>query len=200
MQSPIDVQRKCVISANITSSFSFFKVSTELLGGFYENNMFVIRCKDGSAEDCDKVSFGSIIDQDYAEYSCHEIRFHTPGEHTIDGRKFPMEIQMIFHPTTEGDYKKKAGIAFVVEQVPGKTNPFFDFMEFLELPNIYKTKMSFEAGKEVDVEQLFQDQDDDYEYNGYFNYWRYEGSLTSPPCDGKTKYNIFNRLSLRIFY
>ena len=41
--------------------------------------------------------------------------------------------------------------------------------------------------KEIDVEQLFKDVDDIYEYNGYFNYWRYEGSLTYPPCDG----NVF---------
>ena len=155
--------------------------------------MFVIRCKDG-IENCDDVSFGRIIDMDYAEYSCNEIRIHTPGEHTIDGKKFPMEIQLIYHPITEGDYKKKAGIAFMVNQIPGRTNEFFEFMELLELPNIYQTKMKFKVGKEIDVELLFQDLDDEFEYNGYFNYWRYEGSLTSPPCDGTR--TIYKKLKI----
>ena len=183
MQSPINVERRCVSEMNITTSFSFSKVNSDRVEGYYDDNMFVIKCKERS-EYCEDLSFGKMIDMDYAEYSCNEIRFHTPGEHTIDGRKFSMEIQLIYHPTTEGDYKKKAAMAFLVNQIPGKTNEFFEFMEFLELPNIYKRKMRFKKNFDIDVEKLFIDDEDKYEYNGYFNYWRYDGSLTSPPCDG----------------
>lgn len=98
-----------------------------------------------------------------------------------------MEIQMIYQPITEGDYKKKAGLAFLVNQKPGQTNEFFDAIDLLELPNIYKKEMNFSGKKEIDVEQLFQNHDDEFEYNGYFSYWRYEGSLTYPPCDGNIK-------------
>lgn len=185
-QSPINVDRRCAVNANQTASFSYSKVSTEKVTGYYQDNMFVIKCKKSlSKEECEEVSFGTIIDMDYAEYSCNEIRFHTPGEHTIGGRKYEMEIQFIYHPISEGDYKKKAGLVFLAQQKPGKINEFFNFMEFLDLPNIYKETMDFKNNMEIDIEKLFQDVDDEFEYNGYFSYWRYDGSLTSPPCDGR---------------
>jgi carbonic anhydrase len=55
------------------------------------------------------------------------------------------------------------------------------------LPNELQEKSELNKegnSKEIDIELLFKDIDDIYEYNGYFNYWRYEGSLTYPPCDG----------------
>lgn len=193
-QSPINVERRCVVNANQTASFSFSQVNSELLDGSYQDNMLMITCKKSlSREDCEKVSFGTIIDIDYAEYSCNEIRFHTPAEHTIDGRKYDMEIQFIYHPISEGDYKKKAGLVFLVQQKPGKNNDFFNFMDFLELPNIYKEKMDLKDNVKIDIEKLFQDTDDDFEYNGYFSYWRYEGSLTSPPCDEHVRWFIIDK-------
>ena len=55
--------------------------------------------------------------------------------------------------------------------------------------------------KEIDVEELFKDVDDIYEYNGYFNYWRYEGSLTYPPCDGNyVIYFVLNSKNLNFLF
>jgi carbonic anhydrase len=33
-----------------------------------------------------------IIDTDYNEFECNELRFKTPSEHTINGQQYPMEI------------------------------------------------------------------------------------------------------------
>jgi carbonic anhydrase len=38
------------------------------------------------------MSFGQLTDIDNTVYSATEIRIHTPGEHTIKGDNFEMEI------------------------------------------------------------------------------------------------------------
>lgn len=37
-------------------------------------------------------SFGQIIDIDGTKYNATEIRIHTPGEHTIKGEPYEMEV------------------------------------------------------------------------------------------------------------
>ncbi len=70
----------------------------------------------------------------------------------------------------------------------GKNNKFLDSLDLMSLPNVYQTKIpaktSTNDASELDVEELLKDVDDIYEYNGFFNFWKYHGSLTSPPCDG----------------
>jgi carbonic anhydrase len=196
-QSPINVERRCVSNINETASFQWSKVNVAKLATYYEDNMMKIRCKNTDPKDCVDTVFARIIDSDFAEYECKEIRFHTPAEHTIEGRKFDMEIQLIYHPTSEGDYKKKAGMAFLALQGPGKNNKFLDALDFMSLPNVYQQKIDMQNGtngeSELDVEELFKDVDDVYEYNGFFNYWRYVGSITAPPCDEHTRWFIIEK-------
>lgn len=186
-QSPINVERRCVSNINDTTSFQWSSVKAAKLTTFYEDNMLKIRCN-ASATDCSQAVFGRIIDSDYSEYECREIRFHTPAEHTIEGRKFDLEIQLIFEPTSEGDYKKKAAVAFLAAQGPGKNNRFLESLDLMSLPNVYQPSMALKTATndavDLQVEDLFKDVDDVYEYNGFFNFWKYVGSLTSPPCDG----------------
>ena len=188
-QSPINVERRCVVNANETASFQWSKVQIDKLAAFYEDNMLKIKCKFEDPKECADVVFGRIIDADYSEYESREIRFHTPGEHQIEGRVFAMEIQLMFQPTSEGDYKKKAAVAFLCEQGPGKNNKFLEALDLMSLPNAYQPKMDLKTATndatELDVEELLKDVDDVYEYNGFFNFWKYLGSVTSPPCDGR---------------
>jgi len=72
--------------------FEFFDVKSSDLSVFYEDNMVKLKCGLESSEDCQKVVFAKLIDLDFTEYAAHEIRFHTPGEHTVNGKKFEMEI------------------------------------------------------------------------------------------------------------
>lgn len=187
-QSPINVERRCVSNINETASFQWSKIKTSKLATFYEDNMMKLKCKFADPKECADVVFARIIDSDFTEYESTEVRFHTPAEHSIEGRKFDLEIQFIFNPTSEGDFKKKAVVAFLATQGSGKNNRFLESMDMMSLPNIYQPKLNVKTltndAEEIDVEDLFKDVDDVYEYNGFFNYWRYVGSLTSPPCDG----------------
>lgn len=196
-QSPINIEKRCVSNINETASFQWSKVKAEKLSVFYEDNMLKVKCKFDDPTQCVDVVFGRIIDSDFTEYESREIRVHTPAEHTIEGRQFQMEIQLIYQPTSDGDYKKKAAIAFLCQQGPGKNNKFIESLDLMSLPNIYQPKLDVKTltndALELDVEELLKDVDDVYEYNGFFNFWKYTGSLTSPPCDEHVRWFIVEK-------
>lgn len=53
-----------------------------------------------------KGDFGSITDPNGTEYIAYEVRFHTPSEHTIEGKRFELEIQVMYKGVTDGDFYK----------------------------------------------------------------------------------------------
>jgi len=54
--------------------------------------MLKLKCGLDSEEACEKVVFAKLIDLDFTEYAAREIRFHTPSEHTFDGKQYDMEV------------------------------------------------------------------------------------------------------------
>lgn len=50
-------------------------------------------------------NFGIIEDTDGTSYEAYEIQFHTPGEHSFNGMKTDMEIQ-IMHRAISGDFRR----------------------------------------------------------------------------------------------
>lgn len=54
---------------------------------------------------------------------------HTPSDHVIMGKRFPMEIQILHKAVSDGDIGRKAIVSVMVDQVPGVKN---DFMEGLD--------------------------------------------------------------------
>jgi len=49
------------------------------------------------------------------EYESYEIRFHTPSEHILDGKKYEMEMEVMFESITEDEFRKKAAIGFLIK-------------------------------------------------------------------------------------
>ena len=37
-------------------------------------------------------NFGNLIDDEMIEYSCDELRIHTPSEHSLDEKFYDMEV------------------------------------------------------------------------------------------------------------
>lgn len=175
-QSPIDFPE--INSAKETTNktlFSFYRVNKnekdndfEML---FEENMLKI-----------KGNLGSIVTWELIKYELYEVQFHTSSEHTIKGEQFDMEVQFYYRSITQGCLAKTAAVGVLFKIEPGSTNLFFDkTINILDLPDQFEKKKKLKD-KYVDLRDLFRLDDEDM-YEG-FSYFQYEGSLTSPTCQG----------------
>jgi len=124
-QSPINLPDSSSL-ANVSAESLF--IFNELLPGsvpfIWEDSMMKM-----------KGEFGSITGPDGAEYIAYELRFHTPSEHTIQGKRYPLELQVLYKGVTEGDFYKQAGLAFLFTGKSGAANKFFDGLDLMNLPD-----------------------------------------------------------------
>jgi carbonic anhydrase len=93
-------------------------------------------------------------------YKPHQVNFHTPSEHTVDGIRYPMELQ-IFHRDESG---KNLAISIFVEK--GHASPGFE---------------SILESREKDVAQV-SGLNIKHFYPVTSKFWAYSGSITRPPC------------------
>ncbi|NPA57876.1 MAG: carbonic anhydrase family protein [Aquificae bacterium] len=113
-----------------------------------------------------KVSYepGSYIEVDGIKFELKQFHFHAPSEHKIKGKQYPFEAHFV-HADKDGNL---AVIGVVFKE--GKPNPVIE-----KLWN----SMPTEIGKEVKLA---------HKVNAYNllpkekDYYRYSGSLTTPPC------------------
>lgn len=93
-----------------------------------------------------------------------EFHFHRPSEHTINGASFPMEAHFV-HANAAGN------LAVVgVLMTAGKPNKSFNTI-VLTMPN--REGPPIKADPKIDPNAFLP---------AKRNYYRYEGSLTTPPC------------------
>ncbi len=98
-------------------------------------------------------------------FALRQYHFHSPSEHTVNGRRNPMEMHMV-HVSQD---KKLAVIGVFIEQ--GRHNAAFDRI-WSNLPT--------QTGQEVHHENVQVDIDHFLPRNKAT--YRYRGSLTTPPC------------------
>lgn len=105
-------------------------------------------------------------------YRLEQFHFHMPSEETIEGRRFPASLHMV-HISEQG---KIAVVGMMVE--PGKTNPALAF----DIPD--SSDSATEAEEEIDPNLLIPENETAY---------RYEGSLTTPPCTEGVIWTVFRQ-------
>ena len=110
-------------------------------------------------------SEGDILTVGASAYQLAQYHFHSPSEHTVDGKNFPMEMHLV-HAGADG---RLAVIAVLI--VEGAHNAAFDPV-WGNLPT-QKGAEHHLAGVKVDVDALLPAARTTY---------RYDGSLTTPPC------------------
>ncbi len=108
-----------------------------------------------------------------APYELVQYHFHTPSEHTFSGRSFPMEMHMV-HRTRSGAL---AVVGVLIEE--GRHNPAFEPI-WANLPTEKGLETHYEHVK-VDVDALLPVIHASY---------RYDGSLTTPPCTEGVKWVV----------
>lgn len=99
------------------------------------------------------------------QYQLSRVELHVPAEHTVAGKSFAMEAQLI-HAGTDG---KTAIVSVFLE--PGQENPLIQ-AALNHLP-LEKGGEVAPPGQTIDLNQLLP------ENKGYFTFM---GSLTRPPC------------------
>ncbi len=108
---------------------------------------------------------GNTVIIDGEKYTLLQFHFHTPGEHTVNGKHFPMEMHFV-HKDSKGELGV-VGLFFV----EGKKN--------LELQKIIDN-LPEEINETKSVSSVKINPANFLPYK--MDYYHYSGSLTTPPC------------------
>ena len=115
---------------------------------------------------------GGYATIDGERFELIQFHFHTPSEHTIDGRNYPMEVHFV-HKNAEG---RLAVIGVLM--MPGGENPLFS--------NIMEKAPKEEGTASLGV----------IEQRGMIapidGVYRYQGSLTTPPCSETVLWTVLS--------
>jgi carbonic anhydrase len=131
----------------------------------------------------DEINNGHTIQINYTEgdtltigdtnYELIQFHFHAPSEHTIHGKHYPMEVHFV-HKSSSGNL---AVVGVFIEQ--GAHNKAFDPI-WANLPKQKGVQSHYEH-VHVDVDNLLP-----HSHKSY----RYDGSLTTPPCSEGVKWIV----------
>lgn len=188
-QSPIDIETSKVFKSQALPVFTFQEVDaispvTSLDGTMIAKEHIKIKYW-GNAIRIFHTNFGKIVTLDGTVYHAEEIVFHSPAEHTLNGVRHEMEMQVVAYGQSKGDIAKQVVISFLFEQKPGVYNKFIDDIDFFNLPtkhfpvkdivnNLFIPKVLYSSDSEemVTMKPL--------------SMYTYQGSITAPPCTERT--------------
>lgn len=152
-QSPININTKDVVTP--VNSLGKIKL-------YYNNNIVETIKNNGHSINVDTKGNAVINNRVFALKSFH---LHSPSEHTLDGKYFPIEIHFV-HQAEDGQI---AVIGIFAKE--GEENPEFQKV----LDNVKKGKSN------IDLEKLFPETKE---------YYHYLGSLTTPPLSETVEWYV----------
>ena len=118
---------------------------------------------------------GSLITIDGHTFELKQFHFHTPSEHTVEGKHFPMEVHFV-HVDKNGNI---AVLGLFIEE--GAEN-----LELAKLLSAFPLKEgeSKKLARLANASALMPMDVD---------YYRYNGSLTTPPCSEGVLWAVFKK-------
>ncbi len=119
---------------------------------------------------------GSTITVGDDSYGLKQFHFHSPSEHTVDGKSFSMEMHLVH----KADSGQVAVVAVLIEQVDSPNESFASLLETLPT----KANPRIASSRQVDAASLLPTN------RGYF---AYEGSFTTPPCTEGVKWYVLQQ-------
>jgi len=176
-QSPIDLPISAAVDEEKTVFLKYPKIDTSFQ--LYHNGHSIALTLPESYKG--GFGLGAELDGLNAEgataYRLWQINFHAPSEHTFQGRKVPLEMQMMHQRVTGGSPET----AVVVVGFDNGANTYVDVLDQLMkngLPQKPWEEKSIAAGIELG------------DLVGGSPFYHYEGSLTAPPCESSIKYYV----------
>jgi carbonic anhydrase len=189
-QSPIDLPPpEKAIGSPIKALFQFEEVAVEADADLPERDI-----KSGQAlkikyhENALRIygpNLGKTVTMDGGVYIAQEYSFHTPSEHKLNGKRYPLEIQVVHYGKTVGDTAKQLVLSFLFEKKAGYYNRFIDTIDVFNLPNPLDS--SRDLSKPLFLPNIFYSQTEEPAATMMpFSFYTYQGSMSKPPCAEKT--------------
>nr|XP_018908201.1 PREDICTED: carbonic anhydrase 2-like isoform X1 [Bemisia tabaci] len=122
-------------------------------------------------------------------YFLDQIHFHWNSEHTVNGKRYAMEVHLVHHNVELGSFdkaiKKARGVAVLGAFVTETTHPNPVFNSVIE-----GMSEARDAGAATVLKSTFSAAD--LLPKNVANFYRYEGSLTTPPCLETVVWTVFD--------
>jgi len=115
---------------------------------------------------------GSSVEVDGSEYKLVQFHFHTPSEHTVDGKSYGNEMHLV-HKNDKGQL---AVVGVLIDK--GAENAAYKAI-WSNLPEVANDKKS--ADVDINAALLLPEEK---------SYFTYAGSLTTPPCSESVKWIV----------
>ena len=139
--------------------------------------------------------FSSSVSQDVyggpEVFDAQQFHFHSGSEHTIDGKRFDLEMHTVHHPKVSGVNGYIAAAVGIIFDVTDYTatltkaeevliDQFFDSLKWSDMDSTATVSMDY-----VIYGDLMEMVDSR-------NRWTYSGSVTTPPCDTAVYWNVLS--------
>lgn len=160
-QTPVDI----AAAKNVPGLYPHFKASYKPSALHIWNNGHTIQAN---------YDAGSELEVDQVKYALAQFHFHAHSEHTVDGKSWPLELHLV-HKSAAG---KLAVVGVFIRE--GAENAALKAV-FANLPKAKAEATADVAGATVDAAKLLPP-------NLWM--WRYDGSLTTPPCSEQVKWHV----------
>ncbi|XP_062204270.1 alpha carbonic anhydrase 1, chloroplastic-like [Phragmites australis] len=172
-QSPIDiVTKQAVSSPNLDSLTRTYAAANATLINDGHDIMMRFEGKVGTITVNGKV------------YSFVKVYWHSPSEHTINGQRFPLEMHLV-HKSDDGNL----AVIAILYQYGAPDSFYFQFKK--KLAEMAKEKCNF-AEESSQVAAGLVHLRSLQKRTG--NYFRYTGSLTTPPCSENVVWNVLGKV------